>query len=144
MRFEENASTTKIVDSPDDRPIVKQALRCGVCNWNYLSPPHMECPNCASIKKEQAIELTKLQEQHSCLVAQQGGDHYQGYIQPVEYIHSNKLNFNEGNAIKYVTRNRRKGSAVGDLKKAIHYLQLELKLNHRIDSRIEYDAVPRD
>lgn len=81
----------------------------------------------------------------SCMQAQQGGDHYQqGKIQPIEYIHANELNFFEGNAIKYVTRNRRKKSAVEDLKKAIHYIQLQLKLMHGIDSRIEYDAVSRD
>lgn len=81
----------------------------------------------------------------SCLQVQEGGSHYkQGTIQPVEYILANDLNFFEGNAIKYVTRNRRKNSAVEDLKKAIHYLQLQLKLMHEIDSRIEYDAVPRN
>jgi hypothetical protein len=86
------------------------------------------------------------QEQpESCLQVQEGGSHYkQGTIQPVEYIHANDLNFFEGNAIKYVTRNRRKKSAVEDLKKAIHYIQLQLKMMHEIDSRIEYDAVPRD
>ena len=81
----------------------------------------------------------------SCLQTQEGGSHYhQGTIQPIEYIHANDLNFFEGNAIKYVTRNRRKKSAVEDLKKAIHYIQLQLKLMHGMDSRIEYDAVPRD
>jgi len=82
----------------------------------------------------------------SCLNAQQGGTHYQqGTIQPIEYIHANDLNFFEGNAIKYITRNSRKGSAVEDLKKAVHYLQLELKFNHGIDSVMEYsDAVLGD
>ena len=82
----------------------------------------------------------------SCMDSQQGGTHYQqGTIQPIEYIHANDLNFFEGNAIKYVTRNRRKGSPVEDLKKAVHYLQLELKLNHGIDSVMEYnDAVLGD
>jgi len=81
----------------------------------------------------------------NCLDVQEGGDHYkQGGIQPVEYINSNGLDFLEGNAIKYVTRNRRKGTPVADLKKAIHYVQLILKLTHNIDSKTDYNAVPRD
>jgi hypothetical protein len=97
------------------------------------------CPNCSAVN-ELAGSNSK-----SCLQVQEGGSHYhQGTIQPIEYIHANDLNFFEGNAIKYVTRNRRKNSATEDLKKAIHYIQLQLKLMHSIDSRIEYDAVSRD
>lgn len=75
----------------------------------------------------------------SCTEVQEGGNHYhQGSIQPIEYIHANGLNFFEGNTIKYLTRNRRKGTAVEDLKKALHYIQLWLKLEHGIDSEVKY------
>ena len=38
---------------------------------------------------------------------QVGGDHYKDCgIQPVEYIHSNDLNYFEGNVIKYITRHK--------------------------------------
>jgi len=117
----------------------RQCDKCGT----IFDTMHSKCPNC--------VEIDKLNEQlnpavtKGCLQVQEGGSHYhQGSIQPIEYIHANELNFFEGNAIKYVTRNRRKKSAVEDLKKAIHYIQLQLKLMHQIDSRIEYDAVSRD
>lgn len=138
MQFKQSASTTRIVDSPTDRPLREKPISCAVCGTVY-SPHLASCHTCSSI-----AELDKQLNPTSCITAQQGGSHYQGAIQPIEYIHSNDLNFFEGNAIKYVTRNRRKGSAIEDLKKAIHYLQLELKFNHKIDSRIEYDAVPRN
>ena len=54
---------------------------------------------------------------------QVGGDHYKKYkIQPVEYIHANKIPFIEGNVIKYVTRWRDKGG-LKDIDKAIHLLE---------------------
>lgn len=61
---------------------------------------------------------------------QVGGSHYKDSkgIQPVEFILSQNLNFCSGNAIKYICRN--KDNKVEDLKKAIHYLQLELELLH--------------
>lgn len=66
------------------------------------------------------------------LDVQHGGDHYKKMgIEPVEYIHRNKLDFFEGNVIKYVTRHRaKKGSE--DIKKAIHYLQMILEMEYGI------------
>lgn len=56
-----------------------------------------------------------------------GGTHYKNLsIQPTEYVIKNKLNFCEGNVIKYVTRHRTKGGAE-DIRKAIHYLELILQ-----------------
>jgi len=57
---------------------------------------------------------------------QEGGDHYQLPIQPIEYIYKNKLGYMEGNVIKYVTRHENKGGAE-DLRKAIHYLEMLLE-----------------
>ena len=129
MQYEENNTTRDLREKP---------IHCTNCGSEYL--PHIgPCFNCAAIYRLNSTV------KDSCLQVQEGGSHYhQGTIQPIEYIHANDLNFFEGNAIKYVTRNRRKQSAVEDLKKAIHYIQLQLKLMHEIDSRIEYDAVPRD
>ena len=42
-------------------------------------------------------------------------------IQPIDYIESNNLNFNEGNVIKYVTRYKDK-NGLEDLKKAQYYI----------------------
>ena len=68
------------------------------------------------------------------LTIQQGGDHYKKMvIQPVEYNHANKIPYLEGNVIKYVSRHESKNKEE-DIKKAIHYLQLILKLNYGLDS----------
>lgn len=64
------------------------------------------------------------------LQTQIGGDHYKSMsIQPVEYIHKNSIPFIEGNVIKYVSRWRSKGG-VEDLKKARHFLDLLLDMEH--------------
>ena len=46
-----------------------------------------------------------------------------GGIQPIKYIQENKLNFCEGNVVKYITRWRTKGG-ISDLRKAKHYIDL--------------------
>jgi len=58
---------------------------------------------------------------------QVGGDHYKSLeITPNKYIYANKLSWNLGNCIKYVTRN--KEDKVEDLLKAKHYIDLELEM----------------
>ena len=58
---------------------------------------------------------------------QVGGSHYKNFhIQPYEFISKNNLSFFQGNVVKYVCRYKRKGGAE-DIKKIIHYCQLELK-----------------
>lgn len=55
---------------------------------------------------------------------QVGGDHYKNMaIQPSEFIYKNKLNWFQGNAIKYICRYSLKGGKQ-DIDKAIHYLEL--------------------
>ena len=56
------------------------------------------------------------------------GDHYKSLaIQPVAYIHANKIPFIEGSIIKYVTRWRNKGG-LKDLEKAKHFIDLLIQL----------------
>ena len=58
------------------------------------------------------------------LKKQIGGSHYQNFvIQPAEFINKNRLQFAEGNAIKYICRHRSKGKEQ-DIQKAIHYLEM--------------------
>jgi hypothetical protein len=65
------------------------------------------------------------------LTTQVGGSHYRDCgIQPVEYIHANKLDYFEGNVVKYITRHRTKGQGRKDIEKAIHYAQLILELDY--------------
>jgi len=62
------------------------------------------------------------------LDTQVGGGHYKDQkIQPIEYIHANKLPFIEGSVVKYITRWRDKGG-VQDLEKIKHYIDLLIDL----------------
>lgn len=68
-------------------------------------------------------------QKENTLDKQVGGDHYKDCgIQPVEYIHANRLDYFEGNVVKYITRHRAKGEGENDIKKAIHYAELILEL----------------
>ena len=84
-------------------------------------------------RRSDSFYLERLKEdvrkKDAALDKQVGGEHYKGCgIQPVEYIHANKLDYFEGNVIKYVTRHRTKGEGRKDIEKAIHYAELILDL----------------
>lgn len=79
---------------------------------------------------EYADEKNKTEQAKKALDTQQGGNHYKDLaIQPVEYIFHNRLEYLEGNVVKYVTRHRNKNGAE-DIRKAIHYCQLILELQY--------------
>ena len=64
---------------------------------------------------------------------QVGGDHYIDFkIMPIEYISKNKLDFLEGNIVKYISRHRKKNGAE-DIRKVIHYAELILELEYGED-----------
>jgi hypothetical protein len=70
-------------------------------------------------------------DKKSALDKQVSGNHYKDCgIQPIEYIHANNLNYFEGNAVKYITRHRKKNGKA-DIEKAIHYLELMLELEYK-------------
>jgi hypothetical protein len=59
------------------------------------------------------------------LSKQIGGDHYKSAsIQPIEVIRDWNLNFETGNALKYIARHKLKGEPKKDIEKAIHYLEM--------------------
>ena len=59
-----------------------------------------------------------------------GGTHYKDMkIQPSEFINENKLQFAEGNAIKYICRHASKGE-VQDLEKAKHYIDMIIERDY--------------
>ena len=65
--------------------------------------------------------------------------HYtQGGIEPLEYIIENKLNFLEGNIVKYVSRYKFK-NGVEDLRKAAFYLDRLIKLY--IDKGEQHESI---
>lgn len=53
--------------------------------------------------------------------------HYSGTVQPIDLIEAQHLNFAKGSIIKYVCRAGRKEDELADLKKALFYLNLEIK-----------------
>lgn len=66
----------------------------------------------------------------SALDIQISGNHYKDMpIQPIQYIHANKLGFCEANIVKYISRHRSKGG-ISDLNKVIHYAQLLIELEY--------------
>ena len=50
-------------------------------------------------------------------------------VQPSEFINKNKLQFAEGNAIKYICRHAHKGE-VQDLEKAKHYIDMIIERDY--------------
>ena len=59
-----------------------------------------------------------------------GGRHYMDMVeQPSEFINKNKLQFAEGNAIKYICRHASKGEAQ-DLEKAKHYIDMIIERDY--------------
>ena len=69
--------------------------------------------------------------EEKALDKQVGGKHYKDCgIQPVEYIYANKLDYFEGNVIKYITRHRTRGEGKKDIEKAIHYAQMILQMEY--------------
>lgn len=67
----------------------------------------------------------------NALKKQVGGAHYKDRaIQPIEFIHANKLPHIEGSVVKYIVRWRDKGG-IADLEKIKHYIDLLIKLETR-------------
>jgi len=67
---------------------------------------------------------------YDSLDKQVNGDHYKKMkIQPAYFINENRLEFAEGNAIKYICRHKSKGKSK-DIEKAIHYLQMILERDY--------------
>lgn len=52
--------------------------------------------------------------------------HYNKGIEVIDYIESHNMNFNLGNAIKYISRCEHKDNKKVDIEKAIWYLQREI------------------
>ena len=50
-----------------------------------------------------------------------------GGIETIDFIEAKRLNYNRGNAVKYISRAEHKDSNIQDLEKAVWYLQREIK-----------------
>tara|TARA_X000001382_G_scaffold56403_1_gene38597 strand:+ start:237 stop:479 length:243 start_codon:yes stop_codon:yes gene_type:complete len=79
--------------------------------------------------------LSKLKAHRSNLKAidkQIGGKHYKEYkIQPIEFIVANKLDFIQGNIIKYTLRKKDGEHPDEKWNKIIHYCELAKELQNK-------------
>ena len=61
-----------------------------------------------------------------------GGNHYKSYsIQPIEFIVANKLDFIQGNIIKYCLREKQGENPDEKWNKIIHYCELAKELKNK-------------
>jgi len=61
-----------------------------------------------------------------------GGNHYKSYtIQPIEFIVANKLDFIQGNIIKYCLREKQGENSDEKWNKIIHYCELAKELKNK-------------
>lgn len=91
----------------------------------------MRCDNCGA-DEGHVIGCSRALSAVGPLATQVAGDHYQRRkIQPVEYIHANRLNFLEGCIVKRITRWRDKPAA--------HRFQDLEKIKHEVDLLIEME-----
>jgi hypothetical protein len=96
---------------------------------NNVSIDTVWCATCGTFGENHACSTMTITVPSS-LDTQVGGNHYREYvIQPIEFITKNRLDFLQGNIIKYVCRHRQKGGAE-DIRKIIHYAQHILELEY--------------
>ena len=98
---------------------------CSNCRHDNTEPMEAPCRICIR------SDSYPLHEFKTVLTKQEGGQHYKDKaIQPIVYIHANKLGFCEGNVVKYITRHKEKNGAE-DIRKVIHYCELLLELEYK-------------
>lgn len=74
---------------------------------------------------------------------QVGGTHYEVMgIQPKDYIYKNKLDFFEGNVVKYISRHRSKNGEA-DVRKAIDYAIMVLENDYGVKVTLVDDKEPK-
>ena len=61
-------------------------------------------------------------------------DHYYFEIEPWDFIHANKLDFAQGNVIKYICRYKNK-NGIEDLKKAKQYIEMLIEKELNSDTK---------
>lgn len=124
----------------------KEEYPCSVCRYrfndkklvvlgkiNYFEPKEKEHSSNCTISAKECNKAFKNKDYGYEKISNDEIDmvnhppHYQHGIEPIEFIESHNLNFNLGNVVKYVSRAPFKGTEVEDLKKALWYLEREIK-----------------
>ena len=103
-------------------------IECSECPFNNLAR------TCQALTPTENIAIAKayLNKNNKPIPTDKVNNptHYNtGTIEVIEVIEDWKLNFNLGNAIKYIGRCEHKNNKKEDIKKAIWYLERELKNN---------------
>ena len=97
-----------------------------ILSWGEQEVPSFDCPICSKrliVKRIECKESLKINFPTDLV---EHPPHYKQH--PVECIEVTRhFNFNLGNAIKYIWRCDHKGKKIEDLKKAIWYLQDEIR-----------------
>jgi len=103
---------------------------CLTCKYYSTKNTYVKdkCFSCTPLYTNYEFAIQPIE---TALSVQEGGDHYKSKaIQPVVYIHANKLGFCEGNVVKYITRYKEK-NGIEDLKKAKHYIELLIEMESK-------------
>jgi uncharacterized protein DUF3310 len=140
----EKCNRFKVYDElPEDHPLnnnctaftnVKNCIMNGgiTKNWTDLKPDMKTITEAReSIRKGETVSGDQVvSEAGSALDVQISGNHYKQFvIQPIQFIYMNKLDFLQGNIIKYTCRYKNK-NGIEDLKKVKHYVDLLIELEY--------------
>ena len=105
--------------------------RCGNCVYDANGQLNYPCDECISYNKWE--DASKMKLVHACKEHDPVNhpSHYtKGKIEVADFIADQKLNFDRGNAVKYVCRAGSKDpdKEIQDLEKAIWYINHEIKM----------------
>lgn len=119
-----------VVDPKHWRAVISEGSIITLFDQDNSACPQFECDGGRRLYLHWDRLAPLEQKGASCnpLDSQVGGDHYKKYkIQPLEYIHANKMGMFEGSIVKYATRWRDKGG-VQDLEKIKHLVDVLIEL----------------
>ena len=100
---------------------------------------HLKNEPIISLEPRERTQVETSPQKHTLTYANIDTPHYQGRggVEPIDFISSNNMRFDEGNAIKYIYRAPLKNTPIQDIDKAIDYLKM---LKKRYEQGI-YDRV---
>ena len=106
----------------------KKEIPCVVCEKYPQTFGKLTCDDWHCREEYRKSVEENMDKKQNALDVQISGNHYKDMkIQPIEYIHGNKLGWCEGNVVKYISRWRHK-NGLEDLKKVKHYVDLLIEL----------------
>lgn len=103
-------------------------IKCSCCPFSsFNNIDRLSCEKRMSINNKKIAE-SWIKRNYKSIDHVNSPSHYtQGNIEVIEVIEDWKLNYNLGNAIKYIGRCEHKGNKKQDLEKAIWYIKREIE-----------------